>query len=112
MAQAQFQVASYNYYHWSSRSRGKVNLNLNGTGGERCAVWFTEDPAATLPDAAQIAPNYYSFYYHLHQLPTLIDMLCNEGPVFVYFNDDNGWPNSRISTSNEPVGEGELSGAP
>lgn len=110
MAQAQFEVATYNYYLWSSRERGKVNLNLNGTGGETCAVWFLEDPGATLPEAEQIAPNYYAFHYHLHQLPVLVDLLRNEQPVFVYFNDDNGWPNSRISTADEPVGEGEARG--
>ena len=99
MAQAQFDVVSYNYYAWSSRARGKVNLNLQGAGGETCAVWFVENPDDALPAATMEAPNYYSFYYHLHQLPQLI----------VMFNDDNGWPNSRISTANEPVGEGELS---
>jgi hypothetical protein len=112
MAQAQFEVATYNYYAWSSRRRGKVNLNLNGTGGETCAVWFVEDPDAELPAAVQNAPHYYSFYYHLHQLPALIDMLRNEGPIHVYFNNDNGWANSRISTADEPVGEGEAHGAP
>ena len=107
MAQAQFDVVSYNYYAWSSRARGKVNLNLQGAGGETCAVWFVENPDDALPAATMVAPNYYSFYYHLHQLPQLIDMLRNESPVTVMFNDDNGWPNSRISTANEPVGEGE-----
>jgi hypothetical protein len=112
MAKAQFQVASYNYYHWSSRTRGTVNLNLRGTGGQQCAVWFTEDLSAPLPPARQVAPNVYAFYYHLPSLPALIDMLRNEGPVWVFFDDDNGWPNSRLSTTEEPVGEGELSGMP
>lgn len=110
MAQVQFEVATYNYYCWSSRERGKVNLNLKGTGGQLCAVWFTEDPAAVLPDAEQLASSSFSFHFHLHQLPVLIDMLRNERPVFVYFNNDNGWPNSRISTADEPVGEGESRG--
>jgi hypothetical protein len=34
-------------------------------------------------------------------------MLRNEGPVSVFFNDDIG-PSSRISTSAEPVGDGEI----
>jgi hypothetical protein len=111
MAQAEFEVATYNYYLWSSRERGKVNLILKGTGGQTCSVWFTEDPDAELPSATEEAPNYYAFRYHLHQLPVLVDMLRNEKPVYVYFNNDNGWDNSRISTADEPVGEGELRGA-
>jgi hypothetical protein len=107
MASASFQVATYQYYNWSSRKTGKTNLILKGAGGETCSVWFVEDPAASLPVAQQVAPNYYAFYYHHHQLPHLIDMLRNEKPITVLFNNDSGYNNSRISTSDEPVGEGE-----
>lgn len=107
MATASFQVVTYQYYDWSSRKTGKTNLILKGTAGETCAVWFVEDPSADLPQAKVVAPNYYAFYYHHSQLDHLIDMLRNEKPITVYFNDDHNFNNSRISTSNEPVGEGE-----
>lgn len=107
MATASFEVATYQYYNWSSRKIGKTNLILKGKGGETCSVWFIEDPSADLPKAKAIAPNYYAFYYHHSQLNHLIDMMRNEKPITVFFNDDNNWNNSRISTSNEPVGEGE-----
>jgi hypothetical protein len=109
VATASFQVNTYQYYDWSSRNTGKTNLILHGTGGETCSVWFVEDPAASLSPAAQVAPNYYAFYYHHAQLDHLIDMLRNEGPIYVFFNDDNGYANSRIATTDEPVGEGEIS---
>ena len=109
MATASFQVATYQYYDWSSRMNGKTNLVLKGTGGETCSVWFVENPTAALPVAQVIAPNYYAFYYHHSQLDHLVDMLRNEKPISVFFNDDNGFNNSRISTSDEPVGEGEES---
>jgi hypothetical protein len=67
-----------------------------------------EDPAADLKAAYQVAPNDYAFYYHHSQLQHLIDMLRNEKPIFVFFNDEGGLPNSRISTTDEPVGEGEI----
>jgi hypothetical protein len=38
----------------------------------------------------------------------LIEMLRNEAPVYFFFNDDNGFPNARISTGQEPVGDGEV----
>lgn len=109
MAQATFPVATYQYYNWSSRKTGKTNLVLRGTGGETCSVWFVEDDDADLPDAHEVAPNYYAFYYHHRQLPHLVDMLRNEKPIHVFFNNDSGFANSRISTTNEPVGEGEAS---
>jgi len=107
MAQASFQVDTYQYYDWSSRSSGKTNLNLKGSGGETCSVWFVEDVTADLPVAHEVAPDYYAFYYHHYQLDHLIDMLRNEGPIFVFFNNDSGFNNSRISTTDEPIGEGE-----
>ena len=106
MATAMFQVATYQYYDWSSRRTGKTNLILKGAG-QTCSVWFVEDATADLPLARVAAPNYYLFYYHHHQLGHLIDMLRNESPVTVFFNDDSGFSNSRISTTDEPVGEGE-----
>ena len=109
MASATFEVSTYQYYDWSSRSTGKTNLILRGTGGETCSVFFIEDPNAALPPASVVAPNYYLLYYHHHQLQHLIDMLRYEKPIYVFFNNDNNWNNSRISTTNEPVGEGEES---
>ena len=107
MATASFQVATYQYYNWSSRTTGKTNLILK-VAGNTCSVWFVEDPAAALPPAEQVAPKYYAFYYHHGQLAHLIDMLRNEKPITVFFNNDNGFNNSRISTTDEPIGEGEV----
>ena len=107
MATASFQVSTYQYYNWSSRSSGKTNLILKGAGGATCSVWFVEDPAASLPPAQQVNPNYFAFYYHHNQLQHLIDMLRNEKPITVFFDNNSGFNNSRISTSDEPVGEGE-----
>lgn len=70
-------------------------------------MWFVDDLAASLPPAQEVAPNFYAFYYHHSQLQHLIDMLRNEKPITVFFNNDNGFNNSRISTTDEPVGEGE-----
>ncbi|MEM1081613.1 MAG: hypothetical protein AAGH65_08535 [Pseudomonadota bacterium] len=109
MATATFEVSTYSYYNWSSRSRGKTNLILNGAGGETCSVWFVEDPDEALPEANEVAPGFYAFYYHHYQLQHLIDMLRNEKPITVFFDDEMGFNNSRIATSAEPVGEGEES---
>jgi len=109
MATITFQAKTYNYYFWSSRQRGKANMNIHGVGGETCSVWFTEDPEEALKHAEEVAPNYYAFYYHYAQLDQILDMLRNEKPVYVHYDDQPTFNNSRISTDAEPVGEGEES---
>ena len=105
MATASFEVDTYQYYDWSSRKTGKTNLVLKGEG-KTCFVWFVEDESAALPVTHQQAPNAYAFYYHHSQLAHLIDMLRFEKPIYVFFDNDGGFNNSRIATTDEPVGEG------
>jgi hypothetical protein len=111
MAQVSFQVASYNFYHWSSRNGGssKTNLNLRGVSGENVGVWFIQEENTALPQAVQHSAASFSLYYHRSQFEHIVDMLRNEKPIWVHFDNNNGWNNSRISTTDEPVGEGEQS---
>ena len=107
MANSTFQVKTYSYYFWSSRDHDipRMNLNLKGVNGEQCFITFPYDDDP-LPEAIKTGNNYW-FYYREFQFPMLIDMLRNEKPIYVYFNNDSGFPNSQISTTEEPVGEGE-----
>ncbi len=54
--------------------------------------------------------DYYHASYRLDDLPVLIDMLRNEGPI--YFNGSHGGSDGlvycRLRTGKEPVGEGEI----
>lgn len=50
--------------------------------------------------------NLFYFYYHHSDLPVVVDMLRNEAPVYIFYMDDNK-ANCRLSTTMEPVGEGE-----
>jgi hypothetical protein len=43
-------------------------------------------------------------FYTVREFPTVIDMLRNEKPVYLIYDGQV----SRVSTSLEPVGEGEL----
>ena len=106
MSSMPFQVSTYHYYDWSSRRAGKTNLILKGAGGKTCSVWFVEDDSAELPEAREVSPNKYNFYYHRSQLQHFLEMLRIEKPVFVFF-DDNGGNNSRISTVLAPENDGE-----
>ena len=108
MATATFEVATYHYYDWSSRATGKTNLILKGVGGRSamCGLSKTRPPASRRQLRAGRTPS-SSITTH-SQLDHLIDMLRNEKPVTVLFDNDNGLENSRISTTDEPAGEGEI----
>ncbi|MGD8967622.1 MAG: hypothetical protein PVI07_08950 [Anaerolineae bacterium] len=109
MPSESFTVESYRYYNWSSRRVGKTNMILEGPSGEICSVWFEVDESKELQPAKKVMDDYYVFWYHQSQLQHLVDMLRNEKPITVIFNDIGGFDNSRISTTHEPVGEGEES---
>ncbi|MFZ2171120.1 MAG: hypothetical protein WAW61_15965 [Methylococcaceae bacterium] len=110
MTTTTFQVSTYQYYNFSSRSSGKTVIILKGTGGEICYIHFEDNPTAALPRAEQTSKKSYVFHYHHSQLQHLIDMLRNEKPITVIYDNDPVANNSIISTSAEPVGEGEEAG--
>jgi len=56
----------------------------------------------------QAKKQYGLFYMYYHQMDYLaiVDMLRNENPVYLIYNEDDH-KNCRITTMQEPVGEGE-----
>ncbi|KJR99206.1 MAG: hypothetical protein VR65_17535 [Desulfobulbaceae bacterium BRH_c16a] len=56
--------------------------------------------------AASKSGNKYYVYYRYSDLTNIIDMLRNEKPIFLHYVPE-GANNTRISTTSEPVGEGE-----
>lgn len=105
-----FIATSYSFYHWSSRPENtpRSNIEIKGADGASCTVWFMNNPAGTLIPARRSGVRRYSFYYYHWQFDQILDMLRNESPITIEFNDDSGLSNSRISTGTEPAGEGEL----
>ena len=59
-----------------------------------------------LPAARKLNDSQYLIYYRYSDYPVIIDMLRNEKPIFFIYQPE-GTNNSRLSTSSEPVGEGE-----
>lgn len=51
--------------------------------------------------------NLYYYYFHFQDMPSVVDMLRNESPVYIFYMESNK-QNSRISTTMELVGEGEI----
>jgi hypothetical protein len=99
------EITEYKYYTFSSRDSSTANtvVMLYGAGTYLGAAFFSTD-SAPLQAAKKYPSGVYGLFYRYADLPGIIDMLRNEKPVYLIFNDDL---NSRISTTNEPVGEGE-----
>lgn len=99
------EIASYQYYLFSTREDGtRAVCACAGTGGRTVYLYFQEGPQALT--AASHSGNSYSAYYRYADLANVIDLLRNEKPVYFHYIPE-GTNNSRLSTTPEPVGEGE-----
>ncbi len=99
------EIKEYQYYTFSSRDSSIANtvILLYGDDGYLGGAFFSTSDEPLKP-AEQFPSGVYGLYYHYRDLPILVDMLRNEKPLYLVFD---GAQNSRISTTAEPVGEGE-----
>jgi len=100
-------VDNYSYMIYASRTNPaevKAVFQLSGGGISLGYLHFMADNVV-LPKSKKLSGLFY-FYYHESQLASVIDILRNEKPIYLIFVDDES-NNCRISTSMEPVGEGE-----
>jgi hypothetical protein len=99
-------INSYLYYQFSSREDTyKAVAICGGTGGATVYLYFHGGTAA-LPAAGKAGSNYYA-HYRYEDMSAIIDMLRNEAPISL-IHVPEGANNTRLSTSSEPVGEGEM----
>lgn len=100
------EITKYTYHLFSSRTEDAVMLFLyddkHDVAGQ---VLFVGDDEP-LPPAAEAAGR-VALYFRHSQLPAVVDMLRNEGPVYLRWA---GPLNTSLSTEYEPVGDGELTG--
>jgi hypothetical protein len=110
MAFTSIQIQNYQYYVFSSRDSSNppsaVILLYDQSNTWVAALWFVKEPGA-LPTASR-AGGRYLLAYSYADLPVIIDMLRNETPVSLLVDPAGDVVNWRISTFEEPVGEGEL----
>ena len=98
------EIKGYTYYVFSSRNAWVDTVLLfHGDTSYLGAAFFyeTTDP---LPDAQKFPTGPIGLHYHRSDLPVVVDVLRNEEPVYLIYD---GPQNSRISTSQEPIGEFE-----
>jgi hypothetical protein len=110
MATTAIQIQNYQYYTFSSRdssnSPSTVVLLYDQANTMVGSLWFVKEPGA-LP-TAQNSGSLYLLAYSYVDLPVIVDMLRNERPVYLIVDPTGDPVNWRVSTFEEPVGEGEL----
>jgi len=68
-------------------------------------AFFSNDPSKPLDPAVKYPSGVYGLFYGMSDMPIILDMLRNEKPIYLIYD---GGLNSRISTIEEAVGEGEI----
>ena len=101
------EIKEYKYYVFSSRDAEAPSavVLFYGSEGYLGAAFFTQDDDVALDPAEKFPSGVYGMHYRYADFPVVIDMLRNESPVYLIYN---GAANTRLSTTSEPVGEGEV----
>lgn len=100
------EIKKYKYYTFSSRDSSIANsvVLFYGPSGYIGAAFFSNSDQPLKP-AEKFPSGVYGLYYSYADFAPIIDMLRNEKPIYLIYN---GAQNTRISTTAEPVGEGEI----
>jgi hypothetical protein len=92
----------------AAKIRGMVRCSGIGTTAEgeyRLDVFFLTADSATPEPQINLAENSGAIFFPMSDMSIFIDVLRNEKPIFGHLRGDNPqW--TSITTSNEPVGEG------
>lgn len=101
-------ITHYTYMIFSSRAEEsdyKAVIMITAQTGFLGYINLVAD-GNKLPKAVKMH-NLYYFYYHMQDMPAIVDMLRNEGPVYIFYQEGDA-NMCRISTTMEPAGEGEM----
>lgn len=79
---------------------------LWGGGQIRGTISFYAD-TAILPDPTSDAQGKMQMHLNASQMDTVIELLRQENPVWIWLNDASGLTQAGLAAGNEPVGEEE-----
>ncbi len=100
------EIASYEYYQYSSKEDDKAYILCEGVGGHLITLQF-KGGTLPLPQAVKAGrgnpgENTYMLFFRYSDMSNVIDMLRNEKPVYLKF-DSGAVQNTRISTSSAVI---------
>ncbi len=100
------EIASYEYYLYSTREDDKAYILCEGIGGHLITLQFKGGtvplPSAIKAGRGNPGENTYILFFRYSDMSTIIDMLRNEKPVYLKFDSGSG-NSSRLSTSSAVI---------
>jgi hypothetical protein len=94
---------SYKIWYYSDFTYDALIYCYNGSSYAGRLAFIADDKP--LPEN-KMWSNQPSLYYHTSKFEDIIDILRNEGPLYLYFNDNNN-VGILATSQKEPVGEEE-----
>ena len=105
MATRTFEITEYQYGFFNDVAyhNRRMLAYLYQNDNRIAIVFFQDDLKAPHTDKdGQIC-----VYYRMEDLHSVIDMLRNENPIFLHYSENQKFTRAFLTTSKEPVGEGE-----
>src|SRR5262245_28464260 len=110
MAWQYFEVEHYSVHVMALNTPGfegvRAYIKLSWAGKSRATLWFHASPTSNPNLSMGSGDITYYGRFMAEQLPASVDLLRNEKPVYFGWNDTSQGVD--LSTTAEPVGEGEL----
>lgn len=97
------EVTRYTYHLFSSRDEDAVVVFLYDDTNDVVGEAFFVGDGGPLPPATNVGGR-VALYFRRSQLPSVLDLLRNEGPIQLRWG---GAFDTSLSTEYEPIGEGE-----
>ena len=108
MATKTFEITQYKYGFFNGAAYHNKRMAAHLYQNDTCiaVAHFQEELKAPYTDNQDIIRHFYP----MEDVPALIDMLRNEGPIFLHYDERPHSTQAFLTTSKEPIGEGEMKG--
>lgn len=103
------EIGTYQVRYYGKQEQGeywRAAIILTDTNGQSIGGIYFHDNIDSLPWHDGPIGSLTYMFLHPSRLPDILDLLRNEKPL--YFTYDDRFNKTELSTSAEPVGEGEL----
>ncbi len=107
MATKTFEITEYKYGFFNGETYKNRLVVAHLYQNDRCIAIANFQNKFHIPHAD--SRGIIALYYRMEDLPGVIDMLRNEKPIYLHFDGRPTNTQAVLTTSKEPVGEGETS---
>ena len=107
MATKTFEITEYKYGFFNGETYQNKRMIAHLYQNDQCVAIVNFQKEFHIPHTDN--HGVISLYYRMEDLPGVIDMLRNEKPIYLHYDDRPKNAQALLSTAKELVGEGEVS---